>query len=128
MARGGGFGLDAELAAQRDAKYDRTLEANVRQWIEAVLGEPFPDPSFAASLKDGQILCRFINTIQPGTVKKIETSKMVFKQMENVTNFIRGCRGLGVPEPVSRTSTTKIHIRQPLTQNLILSMCVSVSV
>ena len=42
MARGGGYGLDAELAAQRDAKYDRGLEAEVRQWIEEVTGELFP--------------------------------------------------------------------------------------
>lgn len=41
-ARGGGYGLDAELAAAREAKYDRQLEADVRAWIEAVLGEPFP--------------------------------------------------------------------------------------
>jgi hypothetical protein len=42
-----------------------------------VTGESFPGPSFGASLKDGRLLCRFINAIQPGTVKKIETSSLV---------------------------------------------------
>lgn len=41
-ARGGGYGLDAELAAAREAKYDVALEQEVRAWIEAVLQQPFP--------------------------------------------------------------------------------------
>lgn len=41
-ARGGGYGLDAELAAAREAKYDVALEQEVQAWIEAVLQQPFP--------------------------------------------------------------------------------------
>jgi hypothetical protein len=43
-------------------------------------------------------LCHAINAIKPKSVKKINKSKMPFKQMENVTNFIKACRKLGVPE------------------------------
>jgi hypothetical protein len=42
---------------------------------------PLPDPSFGLSLKDGQVLCKLINAIRPGAVRKIETSKLAFKQM-----------------------------------------------
>ena len=54
--------------------------------------------SFAESLKNGQILCTLINTIKPGTIRTIGTSKMPFKQMENISNFLKACRTLGVPE------------------------------
>jgi hypothetical protein len=33
--------------------------------------------SFGESLKDGQVLCRFINVIKPGAIKKVEASKIV---------------------------------------------------
>merc|ERR1711953_712458 len=36
--------------------------------------------------------------IQPGIVKRINASEMPFKKMENITNFIRACRDLGVLE------------------------------
>merc|ERR1711918_181520 len=52
----------------------------------------------AVLLKDGTVLCQFINTIKPGTVAKIQHSKMPFRQMENISAFIKGCRAIGVPE------------------------------
>lgn len=45
-----------------------------------------------------QVLCHFLNAIQPGTVKKVETSNLAFKQMENISSFIKACRAMGVPE------------------------------
>ncbi|GMI12460.1 hypothetical protein TrLO_g2941 [Triparma laevis f. longispina] len=96
-ARGGGFGLDAELAKKMALKYDPKLEAEAQRWIENVIGNTFPT-SFAESLKNGQILCTLINTIKPGTIRNIGTSKMPFKQMENISNFLKACRTIGVPE------------------------------
>jgi len=58
----------------------------------------FSSSSLYDSLKDGVILCEFLNKIQPGTVKKINTSTMPFKQMENVAAYIEGSRKLGVPD------------------------------
>lgn len=95
--RGAGFGLDAELARKRSEKYDYAAERQVQQWIEAVTGTKFTQP-FAQNLKDGQLLCQLINKIKPGTIRKIETSAMPFKQMENISNFLRACRSLGVAE------------------------------
>ena len=95
--RGAGFGLDAELARKRSEKYDYAAERQVQQWIEAVTGTKFTQP-FAQNLKDGQLLCQLINKVKPGTIRKIETSAMPFKQMENVSNFLRACRSLGVAE------------------------------
>ena len=47
-------------------------------------------------LKDGIILCKLINKFQTGSVKKINESKMAFKQMENIGNFLDGCYSYGV--------------------------------
>jgi hypothetical protein len=81
--RGGGYGLDAEIARKQLAKYDHAAEAKVRQWIEDVTRTPLTG-AFGQALKDGKALCSLINTIHPGCVRKIETSIMPFKQMENV--------------------------------------------
>lgn len=47
-------------------------------------------------LKDGVVLCKLMNVLQPGKVIKINTSKMAFKQMENIGNFLSSCEAYGV--------------------------------
>lgn len=37
-----------------------------------------------------------INIIKPGSVKKINNSKMAFKQMENIGKFLDACEGIGM--------------------------------
>lgn len=96
-ARGGGFGLDAELAAKREANYDYQSEYEAQEWIEAVTGEPFSQ-EFGEELRDGRRLCILINAIRPGTVRRVNSSSMPFKQMENISNFLKACRSVGVAE------------------------------
>jgi hypothetical protein len=94
-----GYGLTAELQDKIESKYDPQQEAEVRTWMIAVVKEPFPAGSFHEALKDGVYLCKLINTIQPGSVKKVNTTKMAFKQMENIGNFLTGCEN---PDPLSK--------------------------
>ena len=89
--------MDAELAQRAAAKYDYDAEEEAQEWIEQIIHERFPT-NFADSLKDGQILCRLINCIKPNTIPRISNSNMPFKQMENVSKFLRACRTLGVAE------------------------------
>ncbi|CAM9131234.1 unnamed protein product [Ectocarpus sp. 13 AM-2016] len=96
-ARGAGYGLDAELARQREAKYDHSAENQARAWIEAVTGERVVGP-FGDALRDGVNICKLVNTIKPGAVRKINESRMPFKQMENISNFLKSCRAMGVAE------------------------------
>ncbi|KAM3574496.1 hypothetical protein VYU27_003600 [Nannochloropsis oceanica] len=78
--------------------HDNALEEEVQHWVESVLKEPFPEGmTFAEALKDGTRLCRLINEVQPGSVKKVNQSAMMFKQMENISLFLAACRSLGVP-------------------------------
>jgi hypothetical protein len=95
--RGAGYGLDAELARKQAAKYDPQAEQMAKNWIEAVTGERLVG-TFAAALKDGQMLCKLMNRIKSGSIKKIETSALPFKQMENISNFLRACRAVEVME------------------------------
>jgi len=92
------YGLDADLKAKRDAKYDHDLEKEVTVWVEEVTGDKKGDQDFGDWLKSGVVLCNLVNSIKPGTIGKINTSSMPFKQMENITFFMNAARNLGVPE------------------------------
>ncbi|XP_076467459.1 myophilin-like [Babylonia areolata] len=102
-----GFGLTAEVNRKINEKYDERLEQQARSWIEQILGEelvsgedqdrPLGMYKFQAALKDGQVLCRLINAISPGSVKKINTKGPNFLQMENIGKFIDACAKYGVP-------------------------------
>ena len=92
--------LDEDLKKIRDAKYDRGLESDVCNWIGSIIGYYKPVNDSAANwLKSGDVLCTLMNSIRPGTIKKYNvntTSK--FKQMENITLFLRACREVGMLE------------------------------
>lgn len=40
------------------AKRDTQLDMEAQQWIEAILGEKFPNVPYEDALKDGIILCK----------------------------------------------------------------------
>lgn len=73
------------------------LETQAQAWIEGVTGEVF-EGEFGEELRDGRRLCNLINAIKPGSVRRVNDSRMPFKQMENVSNFLKACRAVGVPE------------------------------
>jgi len=100
-ARPKGYGLTAEVKGKIDSKYDGELAQQAMQFIEHYV----PDSNVsgnstagavAENLKDGVILCKLINAIQPGSVKKINESKMAFKQMENIGQFLSAMDNYGV--------------------------------
>ncbi|KAG3087612.1 hypothetical protein PI124_g17795 [Phytophthora idaei] len=98
QARGGGYGLDAELARKAAERYDYDMENEARAWLEAISEMQIGD-DFGKGLRDGVVLCTTANNIHPGVVKRVETkSKMPFKLMENVSAFLKACRIMGVNE------------------------------
>lgn len=45
------------------------------------------------------VVCRLVNTIKPGSVPKINNpATMPFKKMENIANYLKGVRALGMKE------------------------------
>lgn len=86
-----------------EGKYEGTLEEQCRQWIEEVTGESLPwedagEGELHNALKSGVALCRLVNKLAPGSIKKISTSKMPFPQRENIQVCAR--RGGGSERPL----------------------------
>ncbi|XP_064617953.1 myophilin-like [Liolophura sinensis] len=79
------------------SKRDKNLEDQALAWIEAILGESLPKKPYEDLLKDGQVLCRLINKLAPGSVKKIETKGMGFALMQNIERFQAAVLKYGVP-------------------------------
>jgi len=78
---------------------DDVQKKEILDWIEACIGEKIPrDQPFEKVLKDGQIICRLINRLQPGSVKKIQTKGGNFVLMQNIQSFQAAVRKYGVPE------------------------------
>jgi len=89
--------LQREIHNKMMGKRDVAQEKEAKEWIEAVLGQKFPPgSSYEEVLQDGQVLCRLINKLKPGSVSKINESGGQFKLMENITNFQKAIQAYGV--------------------------------
>ena len=71
--------------------------AEAQEWIEAVT-ETKMEGSFEDWLRSGVILCQLANKIAPGVIRRVNKQKMPFMQMENISNFLRVIKAMGVPE------------------------------
>ena len=91
---GPSYGLDAELKAKQDAKYDKGVEDQLRTWM-ANKGVAVSD-DFHGDLKSGIKLCELANKLKPGAVSKIQKGAAPFVQMENINSFLAGCRAMGL--------------------------------
>ena len=97
-SRPGGYGYTAELEKKKAVRYNEGLEKEERKWISAILKKPFPPGDFGEALKSGVILCQLMNTLKPGSIKKISDSSMPFPQMENISKFLAVAKAYGVTD------------------------------
>lgn len=65
-------------------KREPEKEVEAKQWIEAVIGERFPDLPYELALRDGIILCKLMNRLQPGIISKVNVSGGDYKFMDNI--------------------------------------------
>lgn len=95
-------GLAAETHAKVNSKYSEDAAGEVLYWIKDVLEEDIKiegdQDNFYEILKDGQVLCRLMNKLKPGSIKKIQNTTMAFKCMENINNFTNGAKACGVKD------------------------------
>lgn len=80
-------------------KREPSQEIEAQQWIETVLQEKFPPAvSYEDALRDGVLLCKLMNKLQPGLITKINTSGGDYKFMDNLNQFQKACTKYGVPD------------------------------
>ncbi|CAF1180453.1 unnamed protein product [Rotaria sordida] len=84
----------AKIAAKRDPNLDR----GVQEWVEAIIGEKFPSGPYEDALKDGVILCKLMNKLQPGAIPKFAASGGSFKLRENISLFQNAARAYGLSD------------------------------
>ncbi|XP_056602888.1 transgelin-2 [Triplophysa dalaica] len=101
--KGPSYGLSREVQSKIDKKYDPDLEERLVQWIIAQCGDGVGKPQagkqgFQEWLKDGCVLCGLINSLHKDSkpVKKIQSSGMAFKQMEQISQFLGAAERYGV--------------------------------
>ncbi|CAH1284287.1 unnamed protein product [Diabrotica balteata] len=115
-------GLAAETQKRVNAKYSEDLAKESLEWIVTITGDELNTAgdmdNFYEVLKDGTVLCKLVNNIQPGMVKKINTSAMAFKCMENINAFLEAAKQLGVP-PQETFQTVDLWERQNLNSVVI---------
>nr|AHZ89387.1 transgelin-2 [Bufo gargarizans] len=100
--KGPSYGLSREVQLKIDQKYNPELENILVQWIISQCppecGRPEEEGKlgFQKWLKDGTVLSHLINSLAPKSVAKIQTSAMAFKQMEQVSQFLKACERYGI--------------------------------
>lgn len=94
-----------EYSAQLDAfsggqLSEWVLDKRVRKWLAELSGAPALEGDLHAHLRDGAVLCRAANAIEPGSVApaflKPPTSK--FGILETIAAFLEAAREIGVNE------------------------------
>lgn len=99
--RAGKAGINADAQARIQSKYNDDIASETLEWIKKLTGSPINTAGTADNLyevlKDGTLLCKLVNSIQEGSVKKINQSTMAFKCMENINAFLEAAKKLGVP-------------------------------
>uniref|UniRef100_A0A4W3K8W0 Transgelin n=1 Tax=Callorhinchus milii TaxID=7868 RepID=A0A4W3K8W0_CALMI len=102
--RGPSYGLSREVEQKIEQKYDPELEGRLVEWIIAQCGGDINRPeagktNFQKWLMDGTLLCGVINSLysqDEGPIKKIQNSKMAFKQMEQISQFLKAAEAYGI--------------------------------
>ncbi|TRY83378.1 hypothetical protein DNTS_016650 [Danionella cerebrum] len=100
--KGPSYGLSRQLQDKIEQKYDPELEERLVEWITAQCGPAVgrPEPGklgFQTWLRDGCVLCELINSLSGDRpVKKIQSSSMAFKQMEQVSQFLTAAERYGL--------------------------------
>ncbi|XP_026862418.1 calponin-1 [Electrophorus electricus] len=119
---GPAFGLSAEVKSKLAQKYDPHKEEELRLWIQDVTGRKVPD-SFMEGLKDGVILCELINTLQPGSVKKINNSTQNWHQLENIGNFVRAIQEYGLkPHDIFEANDLFENVNHTQVQSTLIAL------
>uniref|UniRef100_A0A2K5CSH4 Transgelin n=1 Tax=Aotus nancymaae TaxID=37293 RepID=A0A2K5CSH4_AOTNA len=113
--KGPSYGMRCEVQSKIEKKYNEELEEWLVEWIIVQCGPDvgFPDRGhlgFQIWLKNGVILSKLVNSLYPDGSKPVKVSEilpsMVFKQMEQVAQFLKAAEDYGVTKTYSRLLTS----------------------
>jgi len=79
-------------------------------WIEGQLKEKLPKPNLRESLLDGVVLCKLINALAPGALKRYHKKpRMLAMKIENIGFFLATCKTRMNLPPALLFQPTDIH-------------------
>jgi len=125
-ARATKSGFAAEAHKKIQDKYNSALASEVLNWINHVSGQNVSTDGdmneFVATLKDGQVLCKLANALSPGSIPRVNTSAMAFKQMENINYFLQFVESkAAIPKTESFMTTDLFEAQDPNSVLICLS-------
>uniref|UniRef100_A0A2K6T609 Transgelin n=1 Tax=Saimiri boliviensis boliviensis TaxID=39432 RepID=A0A2K6T609_SAIBB len=103
--KGPSYGMSREVQSKIEKKYDEELEERLVEWIIVQCGPDVGRPDrgrlgFQVWLKNGVILSKLVNSLYPDGSKPVKVPEnppsMVFKQMEQVAQFLKAAEDYGV--------------------------------
>jgi len=79
-------------------------------WIESILNEKLPKNSLRENLIDGVVLCKIVNALAPGALKRFHKKpRMLAMKIENIGFFLATCKSrLNLP-PALLFQPTDLH-------------------
>jgi len=87
-------GIALEAQQKIHSKFDPQLAGQIIRWIEKTgltglpSGNTVEADEFIELFRDGQRLCQLANALEPNAIKKVNTSALAFKKMENISFFL----------------------------------------
>jgi hypothetical protein len=110
MSKKSGKRTVSEIMKSEKAEEVEKKGKEISSWIEATLKEELPKSNLRESLLDGVVLCKLVNALAPGALKRFHKKpRMLAMKIENIGFFLATCKTrLNLP-PALLFQPTDIH-------------------